>query len=597
MNRYAWLIVWALSAPAAADVVLLKNGQRIEGDVQEKDGQVMLRTAVGDLVLPKDQVLKIVRKVEVITAEAETLQKRGRFLFEEAGGLPPSDSKAVNAKLREAVDFLRKAADLLQEARETYSDEKYDSLDRTVVKLFQEMRIYRDRMVSEIAAPVTPKPEEKPAATPEPKPEPKPPAAPVPAGPAAPKSAPAGIDLAALQLKAKGGDLSAMYSLAVHLDQREWISAEAVKWYKAASDRGHARAMNRLGMLHLAGRAGKPDVKEALKWIQRAEGKGLALAQAQLGMMYYDGLGVPRSFRKADEVCEKAAKKIRAEADAGDPESQLACSWMLRTGMGVYEMEPAKAVEYCRQAAEQGYLPAQNELGLMHVEGKGTAANRAEGLRWLKSAAEAGHAEAQANLGKMYDSYQTALNPGNADFRQARDWYGKALAQGHPWGLYRTGTMTLQGLEVAKNEAEAVRLYGKALQTAVGRTRRMCLNDLGYCYDNGLGVKRDVKDALRYFREAAEVGDVLAQYNIGWISSKYPEFRNEKEALKWYLAAAVGGYVKAQFEVGEIYFSGIGVKRDLDEAERWYVMAAQQGWKAAQDALVRLRQERAAKRR
>ncbi len=593
MNRYSWLMILVLSSPAAGDVVLLKNGQRLEGEVQESGGQLTVKTSVGDLVLPKDQVLKVVPKVEAIVAEAGLLQEKGRALFAEATGLPPVDPKTANAKLREAVSLLRKAADLLQEARETYSDEKYDSLDRSVVKLFQEMRIYRDRMVSEVAGPAAPRPEEKPPAAPEPKPEPEPPAA---AAPAAPKPAPAAVDLAALESKAKGGDVSAMYSLALHLDQREWSAVGAVRWYKAASDKGDARAMNRLGILHLNGRAGKPDLKEALQWIRRAEGKGLALAQAQLGRMHYEGLGVPRNFRRADEICEKAAKRIRAEADAGDAESRLAYAWMLRTGMGVYEMEPAKAIGYCRQAADQGYLPAQDELGLMYAEGKATAPDRAEALRWLKAAAEAGHAESQANLGKMHDSYQTALNP-DADFKQAREWYGKAMAQGHPWGLYRMGTLTLQGLEMPKNEAEAVRLYGKALPTATGLTRRMCLNDLGYCHDKGLGVKRDVKEALRFFREAAELGDVLAHYNIGWIHSRYPEFRNEREALKGFLAAAVGGYVKSQFEVGEIYFMGTGVRRDLDEAERWYAMAAQQGWKPAQDSLSRLRQERALRRR
>ena len=56
-----------------------------------------------------------------------------------------------------------------------------------------------------------------------------------------------------------------------------------------------------------------------------------------------------------------------------------------------------------RAKAEQGDAAAQNDLGVMHVEGKGVAKDEAEAAKWYRKAAEQGNAAAQRNLGVMYD--------------------------------------------------------------------------------------------------------------------------------------------------------------------------------------------------
>jgi TPR repeat protein len=48
--------------------------------------------------------------------------------------------------------------------------------------------------------------------------------------------------------------------------------------------------------------------------------------------------------------------------------------------------------------------------------------------------------------------------------------------------------------------------------------------------------------------------------------------------------------------MGDCYVQGKGVGRNLDEAERWYLAAIQQGWKQAEASLQRVRDERAKKR-
>ena len=61
------------------------------------------------------------------------------------------------------------------------------------------------------------------------------------------------------------------------------------------------------------------------------------------------------------------------------------------------------------------------------------------------------------------------------------------------------------------------------------------------------------------------------------------------EAVKWYLLAANQGYAAAQYNLGVMYHYGRGVPEDHKEAEKWYRLAADQGDAAAQYNLKMMR--------
>jgi TPR repeat protein len=52
--------------------------------------------------------------------------------------------------------------------------------------------------------------------------------------------------------------------------------------------------------------------------------------------------------------------------------------------------------------AKQGNADAQNNLGAMYANGKGTSKDAKQAVYWYKKAAEQGYAGAQYNLGVMY---------------------------------------------------------------------------------------------------------------------------------------------------------------------------------------------------
>jgi len=68
--------------------------------------------------------------------------------------------------------------------------------------------------------------------------------------------------------------------------------------------------------------------------------------------------------------------------------------------LGVPNLE--KALRFFNLSAREGYLPAQVNLAVMHLDGEGVAKDPQEALRLFQCAANQGHVEAQYNSGVMH---------------------------------------------------------------------------------------------------------------------------------------------------------------------------------------------------
>ena len=93
---------------------------------------------------------------------------------------------------------------------------------------------------------------------------------------------------------------------------------------------------------------------------------------------------------------------------------------------------------------------------------------------------------------------------------------------------------------------------------------------------------------LPVFREKANKGDPVYQAIMGGIyDDGIGVEKNIDEALKWYRKAVQKGNDTAQLRLGLCYELGNGVKQDYGEAVRLYSMSAKQGNEAAQARLGR----------
>jgi len=102
-------------------------------------------------------------------------------------------------------------------------------------------------------------------------------------------------------------------------------------------------------------------------------------------------------------------------------------------------------------------------------------------------------------------------------------------------------------------------------------------------------VPQSFKEAVHWYRQAADQGNAKAQFNLGnCYSHGNGVLQSFEEAVRWYRKAADQGYAKAQYSLGVVYEKGCGVPQSSSEALKWYKKAAAQGTPQAIEALARM---------
>ena len=148
-------------------------------------------------------------------------------------------------------------------------------------------------------------------------------------------------------------------------------------------------------------------------------------------------------------------------------------------------------------------------------------------------------------------------------------------------GCYRDGAYGL-----VPSHKKAARLYQRAAE--LGDV--LAMYNLGVFYSSGEGVKLDKKKAVKYYRMAVDRGFANAQYNLGVCFERGTGVAQDyAEAIRFYKLAADQGHTKAECNMGLMYATGRGVARDLAEAIRWFERAAAKGYETAKACLAELR--------
>lgn len=102
---------------------------------------------------------------------------------------------------------------------------------------------------------------------------------------------------------------------------------------------------------------------------------------------------------------------------------------------------------------------------------------------------------------------------------------------------------------------------------------------LGEEYLDAKFVKRDIEQALKYYKFGAEGGDMRAQMDYGMMYDKgYGVKTDFATAAKWYEASAQQNFGSAQFNIGIMYEEGSGVEKDPVKAYMYLLLASQNGF-------------------
>lgn len=235
--------------------------------------------------------------------------------------------------------------------------------------------------------------------------------------------------------------------------------------------------------------------------------------------------------------------------------------------------------------AQNGNVTAQLEIGKRFYEGKGIEPDGEEAVKWFNAAASQGNAEAMYMLGECYYSETSFPIGGELDekskenYNKAFDSFVNAVILGNTAAKYRMGYCYEYGKGTKEDIKEAVIWYRRAAQDGYAKAQ----NKLGDCYMNGRGVtSKNYIEALKWYKKAAEQGDEDAQLTLGnYYRRDYNDDHDIHEAIKWYKLVAMNEKSTmrniAQSNLGDIYSDGYYITPDNKEAFKWYKMAAING--------------------
>jgi len=192
--------------------------------------------------------------------------------------------------------------------------------------------------------------------------------------------------------------------------------AESVSLFRAAGDEGDRAAMVEAGLMIASGHGvERPDYDEAASWFKKASDAGSAEGMRLYADCLLDGIGV--------EVNEAEAGRLYSSAMAlGNVSAKSKLAMLYRSGRGMKAPDAAMAFKLFQEAAQDGFLEAQGNLGVMYMNGETVPADPAKAVSLWKEGAEKGD-----EICMVF--YATALENGavgKPDAAAATEWYRKA---------------------------------------------------------------------------------------------------------------------------------------------------------------------------
>mgnify|MGYP001560807994 CR=1 FL=1 len=299
-----------------------------------------------------------------------------------------------------------------------------------------------------------------------------------------------------------------------------------------------------------------------------------------------------------------AYEELAPLAVRGDPEAQFYVAKMHYFGFGIPKDLDIAFIRYT-DSAEQGYMKAQHNLGLMYINGLSTDTNPELGYEWIAKAAAQGFALSQFMMGvaltmegsplqqditrglEYYEAaalqnYPAALTQlgehfafREVNYSKAGDYFDKGAALGDPQAMHRLSYIYMGGTLRTQDKERAHNL----LKTSAEKKYLPSYYDLAMSYFLGNGVTQSAEQGIKWMKKSAiEANNALAQFNLGAMYDKGEDVpENNAEAVKWYRKAADQGNAVAQSNLGDMYVKGEGVPENHAEAVKWFRKAADQG--------------------
>lgn len=207
----------------------------------------------------------------------------------------------------------------------------------------------------------------------------------------------------------------------------------------------------------------------------------------------------------------------------------------------------------------------------MYLQGKGVPKDTDKALKYFTQAADQGWVDGQLQLGNMYYSGIGVKR----DFKLANKYFNLASQSGHVLAFYNLGQMHASGVGMMRSCPTAVELFKNVAERGKWAERLMV------AYQDYRAYKFD--EAFMQYSLLAELGYEVAQSNAAFLldRSEIKMFSNRQEdlvrALQYWGRAAGQGYSAAQVKLGDYHYYGLGTGTiDYETAASHYRMASEQ---------------------
>ena len=239
--------------------------------------------------------------------------------------------------------------------------------------------------------------------------------------------------------------------------------------------------------------------------------------------------------------------------------------------------DEAQAVKWFRKAAGRGHRDARFNLAHMLANGTGAAKDDAEAARLFREMTQ-GQGDIEAEIIVYAIDHFGGRVP--ASWREGAKWLRQEAEKGVAEAQFLTCAVELIG---HRRHKEGVGWCKKAAVNGLSHAQW----NLGNYYQQGIGVKADLSEALKWYRLAAENGDGRAQFEMARRYLLGIGFAKDlKEAVKWAGKGTRQDHPGSQALLGLLYLKGRGVKRDVVKALNLLRQAADRNSAPAQAALA-----------
>ncbi len=317
------------------------------------------------------------------------------------------------------------------------------------------------------------------------------------------------------------------------------------------ASKGDAESQYQVGLMYEKGTKEFPiDIQKSLTFYRKASYQDHTLAQYKVGRAYEQN----NQLEKAVPYLLKAANKGYRPADS------------ILSRYDLYQLADTTQVDFLIYRSKSGEASKQFALYEKYMFGKDTRIDHEKALTYCRQAASNKHERAMMVLAGIYEKGIIA----KADPEKSFYWYHEAALLGNDNARYNVAEMYTLGKGITQNIARAIRWYLKAanngLKAAQLRlnsydiSRYVESNSLDYIRHRAIQGETDAQfqlgehlyetqnsRALVWLKKAALKGVVAAQLLLGDIYryGHLHTLRDLKQAVEWYGQAAENGDLKA----------------------------------------------------